>query len=261
MISEAIKDFTIKQFFLKLSSLFPFSNQEEWDKSGLVYYGSNQDDKLRNPVLTLDINNLVVDFAIKNNSNLIISHHPLFIDESDLEKNHIKKIIFDLKQNNISLISLHTNFDVSKFGMNFYILKMMGCNNIKKSNFSNYVFYGEINANNLEDLMLKIKNKLDLEYIKTTSYWYKKFENKKEYKIAVVGGSGSNEFENIYLKEPFDIFLTSEIKWHKFNLNDSIESILMEIPHSVEKIIINVISSYFKEINFHKFISNNLIIL
>ena len=57
----------------------PLAFQEEYDNCGLLI--GNQDVEINSVLICLDCTEEVVDEAIKNKHNLIISHHPIIFVE------------------------------------------------------------------------------------------------------------------------------------------------------------------------------------
>lgn len=251
---------TIKEFYKILDNLYNFNSQDDWDNSGMFDFKSDQ--IVKNPILSLDITLDVVNFAVANKSNLILSHHPIYIDEQDLKLTHIKEIFKKLKENNICTISLHTCFDKNKFGTSYQIIHNLKGFKIFRSKKSPYLFFGVSKSKmSLEDLVNKLKNNLNLEYVKVISdeNLNKEKSIKKILKIAVVGGSGSSEISCIFKKDKINYFITSEIKWHTWikNLNDSFK--ILEVPHSIEKVFIQTIKKKFSEIEFIEFYPNKIL--
>lgn len=239
----------IIDFYATLDKKFPFNSQEEWDKSGYIDNGFKNE--MKNPILSLDVNIDAINFAIENGSNLIISHHPLYIEDTDLNNRDVKEIIELLYSNKISVISLHTNFDRNRYGMNFHILKALECENIHKSHKSDYLWFGELKGiNEFDKLIFLLKNKWDIEYIKYINEI--DLTNRRKLKIAFSSGSGSKEIYNILKKDDCDIFISSEIKWNIWNqFNYSTKDLcVLEVPHSIEKYFIVTIMKYYKDINF-----------
>jgi putative NIF3 family GTP cyclohydrolase 1 type 2 len=79
----------------------------------------------------LDITNKVVQTAIKNKIDLIISHHPIFLNSKEIETNKYEfKLISMIKKHRIGLVSYHTNIDNNKYGLNYFISSLIS-NNIK----------------------------------------------------------------------------------------------------------------------------------
>lgn len=113
--------------------------QEDWDNCGLQV--GNINNEVKGVLLCLDIVPEVIDEAIENNLNVVISHHPLIFngikkitDETAIEKCLIKAIT-----NDISILSFHTNFDTILDGVSGRLAAKIGLKNPKilvpKSNF------------------------------------------------------------------------------------------------------------------------------
>lgn len=99
---------------------------EDWDNVGILCGSADKD--VRKALLTLDINENTVAEAAANGCDMIISHHPLFI-------NGIKRINTDtaegrmiktLMQNDITAFAAHTNMDKAKGGINDKLASMFG---------------------------------------------------------------------------------------------------------------------------------------
>ncbi len=85
-----------------------------WEKDNVGLQVGDPKIKIRNIILSLDLNEEVVDNAIKENCNLIITHHPLlFYPLKNLDFSKSKKAIMIEKmiKNDITLYSAHTNLD------------------------------------------------------------------------------------------------------------------------------------------------------
>lgn len=242
----------INALFEYLNHLYPIANQDDWDKCGMISF--NQEAKVKNIGLALDFNLANIEFAIANNINVLITHHPLYIDENDLKKSHIKKILFLLEKHQISVISLHTCFDKARFGMNYAILKRIDCLDIKPLVQSDYLFSGKLKWDKTKDLnffLENIKKKLELDWLhylipKEFSFKYKKYLN-----IAVVGGSGGFDYESIYKKDKIDFFITAEIKWHMWSLVESKKIGIIETSHAIENVFVYSIEKALKKINLN----------
>lgn len=235
-----------------LDKLFPFSDSEEWDNSGYFNYQNNLD--IKNIVVSLDVTFDVLDFAIKNNANLIITHHPIYIDESNLKMSWMKKMISKIIYNNITILSLHTNYDKAKKGMNYQILKRLNLKNIYKSDSSNYLFIGNLKEKvQLDKFLLIVKEKLNLNYLLVNSSDNKLMFNKKIKKVCVVAGAGSNELYSIKAKDKIDLFLTGEVKWHLWEHSNNKNISIVDIGHIGEKIFINHICNVLRKYNINVF--------
>ncbi len=89
----------------------PIKLQDNFDNSGLNV--GNPQTKITGVLLCLDIIPEVVEEAISENCNLIISHHPLIFSglKSITGKNYIEKSIILAIKNDINILCLHTNID------------------------------------------------------------------------------------------------------------------------------------------------------
>ena len=106
---------------------------EEWAPKGIALDKDNVglqvgDPKIRikNILISLDLNEEVINSAVKENCNLIITHHPILyypLKNLDFSKNRIARMIQMLVKNNITLYSAHTNLDFTKQGVSYSLAK------------------------------------------------------------------------------------------------------------------------------------------
>lgn len=66
---------TVQQIITVMEQLAPRSYAESWDNVGLMV--GNRNAVVTGVVTTLDVTEEAVEYAIEQNCNLIISHHPL----------------------------------------------------------------------------------------------------------------------------------------------------------------------------------------
>lgn len=82
--------------------------------------------KVDNVMVTLDINEEVLKEAVENKVDLIITHHPVIynklgnITDGDFIGRKIKKLI----ENNISVYSAHSSLDIAENGINDYLAEI-----------------------------------------------------------------------------------------------------------------------------------------
>ncbi|MEG1820798.1 MAG: Nif3-like dinuclear metal center hexameric protein [Malacoplasma sp.] len=240
----------IKDVFNILDKFYSFDSQDEWDRSGISTIDF-LNDKLNNVFIALDISEELILEAISQNVNLIISHHPLYIDELDNKKVFVKKIEKLLKVNRISIISCHTNFDKNKHGMNYHLCKKMRLKSLKRIDNNEYIYFGDfLKAKSISDIINLLKKNFNLEYvILPTSIEL----DKKIKRVAICGGAGSSFINDIKKKYKIDLYITSEIKWNYWNNKNNNELILCDVPHHIEKefivIIYNLLTSHFNNEN------------
>ncbi|MFI5236519.1 MAG: Nif3-like dinuclear metal center hexameric protein [Ignavibacteriales bacterium] len=129
-------------FFFEMSGKEIIKYLEEWAPRGIAWEKDNvglqvgnPENKIKNIMLSLDLSDKVIESAVKENCNLIITHHPIFyypLKNIDLSENRKAQMIEKLIKNNITLYSAHTNLDFTKDGVSFQLAKKI---NLKKIRF------------------------------------------------------------------------------------------------------------------------------
>jgi len=114
-----------------LEAKFPLQLQESYDNAGLIYGYSEKE--ISGVLVSLDVTEAIVDEAIANNCNLIISHHPiLFRGLKKLNrKNYVERIFEKCIQQQIALYAIHTNLDNHYQGVNAKIAAKLGLENVR----------------------------------------------------------------------------------------------------------------------------------
>ena len=123
---------TIRSLYDKLSFLYPESLRCEWDNDGIMCC-ADLDRDIKNVLIALDVTMDVVDYAIDNNYDLIISHHPLVFSAQKAltpEKYTQNKLI-KLIKNDISVFSFHTRLDACQGGVNDVLCELIGLTQVE----------------------------------------------------------------------------------------------------------------------------------
>lgn len=105
-----------------------------WDKDNVGLQVGDPEIKIKNVLLSLDLKEEVIEGALKENCNLIITHHPILyhpIKNLDFSKNRIARMIEKLIKNNITLYSAHTNLDFTKHGVSYQLAQKLSLQNIR----------------------------------------------------------------------------------------------------------------------------------
>lgn len=112
-----------------LEILAPLSYAEDFDNVGLLV--GDKTAKLTGVLVTLDTLEAVVDEAISENCNLIVSFHPIIFKglKKLTGKTYVERVVMKAIQHNIAIYSMHTALDNAFQGVNAMI-----CNQLELQN-------------------------------------------------------------------------------------------------------------------------------
>ncbi|TFB09262.1 Nif3-like dinuclear metal center hexameric protein [Candidatus Atribacteria bacterium MT.SAG.1] len=118
----------VKNLLNNLDIIAPFFLQESFDNSGIQF--ADLDTPITKILLSLDLTQGVLDEAIKNKVNLIITHHPLLFSPLKQITKQKNPLLFKIITNKINLLALHTNYDLAENGLNDYVGNLLGIKKI-----------------------------------------------------------------------------------------------------------------------------------
>ncbi len=116
----------LSQIIKVLESNAPLTLAEEWDNCGLIV--GDSDAMIAKALVCVDVTPAVVEEAVKNGCNLIVSHHPVIfgaikrIGQDDLTG----KIIMQAVKNDVNIYCMHTNLDCVTGGINSKLAVELG---------------------------------------------------------------------------------------------------------------------------------------
>lgn len=220
-----------------LNQRYNFSNQEEWDNCG-VSPQSFCDEEISKVFISLDMNWDAYHKAINQGCNVIISHHPIMIDEQQELINENKKLLINAMQNKqVINIALHTCFDRDKFGTSYLVTKTI-TNSLSIDKMVNLSHNPYLLIIYLTDSMT-VKDLIGLLNVKSLRYL--NVQTKQIIKTICIGaGSCSGMLEDV-IANKIDCFLTGDIKWHGYldGLDNNV--VMIDINHSIERVFIDAI--------------------
>ncbi|MEG1574677.1 MAG: Nif3-like dinuclear metal center hexameric protein, partial [Bacteroidales bacterium] len=113
-----------------IEDVAPLSLQEKYDNSGLQI--GNKKNDVTGVLLCIDVTEDVIDEAVENGINLVISHHPLLFKglKSITGKNYIERTVIKAIRNEITVYAAHTNLDNAFGGVNYKIAEELGLGDI-----------------------------------------------------------------------------------------------------------------------------------
>lgn len=230
----------LKKLIEKLDELYPENLKASYDNVGLMI-GSRQKD-VNKILLALDLTEEVLLEAKREKVDLIITHHPIFfypLSQIDLEDN-LGFIIKSLIEEDISVFSIHTNFDTVR--MNSYLGELIGIKNQKVlSEKENVGIYGEIEKTTIKKYAELIKRIFGIEEI----LFYGK-ENQEIETVALLAGSGASYYKDAIEKKA-DLYITGDISYSKAIEIKRTYLSVMDIGHHVEHLFTGAIKKDFED--------------
>lgn len=227
----------IKQITNFLLKQYPLNLQEEWDQSGFLNKG-NLNQNISKMFVCLDLTNKVIDEAIKQKVKLIVSHHPIFQDKEHPLLSQYKKLINKVKKNKITVLSLHTCFDNSKYGMNFIIGERLRLKNLKWFKNTKFV-YGKFSKNlTVKQIANIFKKQFGVSLLTTNAKANDKFN-----KLAICAGAGLSVFAEKFddLSKDKILLITGDIKHHGWQDLSEYNLKAIDVGHNIENVFVDFI--------------------
>ncbi len=223
----------IKTIINHLEKLCPGNLAIAKDPIGLQI--GNLENNMQNILIALDCSKKVIQKAVKNQCNLILTHHPLFwpdkekgIKESFYQKTKAKI----LNKQKITVYSLHTNYD-EKY-LKHQLLKKVASKSIVLSNLSGFICAKLLQKQSLLSFIIKMKQIWKLPKIPGL---INNLNNQIE-TIAVVPGAGGFAIEQC-IKKKIDLIITGEIKWSDWIICRDYQQNIITIGHHTEQLFID----------------------
>lgn len=116
----------IKEIIHSLEELAPFYLQEDYDNAGLII--GHPDWETDGCLICVDINEAVLDEAVRMHFRLVVSHHPvIFKGLARLTgQTMTERIVARAIREEVAVISMHTNLDNSIEGVNRILAEKLG---------------------------------------------------------------------------------------------------------------------------------------
>ena len=208
----------VSDIYNELINYAPLEYALDFDNPGHLVGDLHQ--PVERVLIALDATSAVIDEAVKNDAQLIISHHPLIFNKlgsvvcDDTVGNRVIRLI----KSNISLICMHTNLDAAEGGVNDVLAEKIGLGNLSVLDVlgtcGNREYgigrVGELSqAESTTAFLKRVKSALNAPGLRYTA------SGKKIKKVAVGGGSCGSYLEKV-CSLGCDAFVTADVKHDVF---------------------------------------------
>ena len=208
----------IKEVLSALERFAPLPLQEDWDNAGLQV--GLTEAEASGALLCLDVNERIVDEAIQKGCNVIVSHHPLLFRslKTISDADYVQRTVVKAIRNNITILSMHTNMDNARGGVNFKMAEKLGLTNVE--------FFCAKNVDGIEcgsgvigeysepiaadDFVIGVKRAFDVECAQCNELLRRPIR-----KVAICGGAGDFLLPQA-VKAGADAFVTGEMHYHVY---------------------------------------------
>ena len=214
---------TVNDVLAYLDKIAPVKTKMDFDNVGLLV--GRTGDAVSKIMLALDITSEVISEALDTGAQLIVAHHPMFFSlKSITDTDTTGSKIIRMLAGGLSAICMHTNLDAARGGVNDALAVAAGilrdsdgtAELLAEDGFSpdgeafSYGRFGRLkDPLLLSEYMAVLKAALNTNGIR----YYD--AGKDVYEIAIVGGSGGDQFDHAVAKG-CDTFISADIKYDLF---------------------------------------------
>ena len=238
---------TVNDIFEFLNDIAPANTACDVDNAGILVGDPSAD--VSGAVVALDCTASAIKTAIKNNCELIITHHPVIFDP--LKTVLTGSTVFELIKSGISVISMHTNLDIAVSGVNDCLCRVLEFDNFEKRPASDgYLLnFAELDTPlSADELARHIKEKLGGSVKFTDS-------GKNIKRVALCSGSGGGYAFDTAVS-CCDALVTADVKHNIFIDTERLGISVFDAGHfntedAVTEPLKSLLSEKFKTVSFY----------
>ena len=198
-----------KELYQKFAEVIPEHLREPWDNDGIMCCADGSSEVYR-VLVSLDVTEEIVDYAIERGFDLIVSHHPLiFKPISSLdEENHIARKLIKLVCSGISVFSFHTRADKLVGGVNDRLADILGMSYVRPFGEGDLGRIGTIDETmDLQDFAYRVKQLCGSDIVRYSDGF------NDVHTVALVGGDGKG-YVKAAIEEGADTYISGRIGYN-----------------------------------------------
>ena len=210
---------TVNDILTFIESLAPRYMKMDWDNVGLLC--GRKERPVTKVLVALDPFRNVIDEAIEEKADLIVTHHPLIFRNplsAVNEDTEAGRCVLTLIEHGIAAINAHTNLDLAPGGINEVLAQTLGLSDIQVVNPEGQdekgIPYGLLRAGTVAEqplsaFLAQVKSRLTCDGLRYVDC------GKPVRKVAVGGGSCADGMWEA-LDAGCDTFVTADVKYNQF---------------------------------------------
>ena len=201
-----------------LERFAPLPLQEGWDNAGLQV--GLTEAEVSGALLCLDVNERIIDEAVAKGLNLVVSHHPLLFRglKTIGDGDYVQRTVLKAIRNGITVVSMHTNMDNARGGVNYKIAEKLGLTDVRfmapktvDGVEAGSGVVGELPEEMAaDDFVLMVKRVFGVECAMCNELLRRKIR-----RVAICGGAGDFLLDDA-VRAGADAFITGEMHYHVY---------------------------------------------
>ncbi len=235
-----------------LEQLSPKKYACEWDNVGLLV--GRKQSEIHRVMVALDASKEVVAYAVKEQVDLLITHHPMIFSpiKQVNEGQFTTEKVLDLVENGISYYAMHTNFDavggMAELAAGEQYLNLTETKPIESSVEAGIGMgrYGKLpEPMTALQVVEYVKEKFHLPFVML--YQRKEDRNQIYDRIAVMPGSGKSDMSQVK-KDGYALYLTGDFGHHEgLDAMDMGLCVIDATHYGLEHIFVSFLKNYLQE--------------
>ena len=241
----------LKDMLKILDVMAPFSSAEEWDNPGFqVGFLSDEVEKV---LISLDPTIKALQKAIEIDAELLLTHHPLmFKGLTTINPDaYPGDVIAEALKSRVSIVSVHTNLDIAKGGINDILAGMIGLKDLealitKEGSNNTLEGLGRIGCLPQPMSLAEIAGVV-MDAVGSDGLTVMGAADREIKKVAILGGAGGSELGQASQKNA-DLYITGDVRHHEALTAESLGLALIDAGHfNMERAAMHVFADQLRD--------------
>ncbi len=198
-----------REIYRLLNEKIPPTLSCDWDNDGLMCCPDG-DAEVRRVLVTLDVTEAAVRYAIDGGYDVIVSHHPMIFKglKAVNDESFVAAKTIDLIRNGISVMSFHTRLDAVTGGVNDVLAERLGLQNAEPFGEDGIGRIGRLPETMTQRAFAeRVKMALNAPVVRLAD------AGLPVRRVAVLGGGGGDDVDAARAAGA-DTYVTGELKYH-----------------------------------------------